>query len=196
MFYVGIGLAALLILNGDLCVALERLARTDPLTMIWNRRGFDEAAQHMLAGRTDAFGPIGAVAIADIDAFKSINDRFGHAAGDAVLARFAEVLKRAVRPGDLLARLGGEEFALLAMDIDGDALLARIERIRAAMASLGPDHGAPLPITASFGVAEVAGGPGALRDALERADKALYRAKGEGRNRAILAERSAAARYG
>lgn len=186
--YVGLGLGAVLLLNRDLCVALERLARTDPLTGVWNRRGFDEAAPHLLTRLRMESGHRAAVAIADIDSFKGINDRHGHTTGDAVLVGFAKLLRGAVMPGDLLARLGGEEFALLAIGVDADELFARVEHVR-SLVSLPADDRAGLPqITASFGVAQVHPTTLSLRDALERADHALYRAKHEGRNRSIIGE--------
>lgn len=184
--YVGLGLATVLLLNQDFGVVLERLARTDPLTGIWNRRGFDEAAPHLLARAKAEPRGRAAVAIADIDSFKAINDRYGHTTGDAVLVSFAKILSTAVRPGDLLARLGGEEFALLAVGVDAAELYQRMEHVRGLVALPSEqDIGLP-PITASFGVAQLDGKTWLLRDALERADHALYRAKREGRNRTIV----------
>ncbi|UAK25406.1 GGDEF domain-containing protein [Sphingomonas nostoxanthinifaciens] len=184
--YVVLGLGAVLMLNRDLCVALERLARTDPLTGVWNRRGFDEAAPHLLARLRARGGGRAAVAIADIDSFKAINDRFGHTVGDAVLRSFAATLGQAVRSGDLLARLGGEEFALLAIDTDADELVARVEEVRAQVRLPHEDRAGLPPVTASFGVAALDPETLALRDGLERADRALYRAKRTGRDRTVL----------
>jgi diguanylate cyclase (GGDEF)-like protein len=184
--YVGLGLATILLLNQDFGIVLERLARTDPLTGVWNRRGFDEAAPHLLARLRSDLRSRAAVAIADIDSFKSINDRYGHTTGDAVLVHFAKMLGTAVRPGDLLARLGGEEFALLAIGVDAAELYQRVEHVR-GLVSLPSESGSDLPsITASFGVAQISPSTLALRDALERADHALYRAKREGRNRSFV----------
>lgn len=184
--YVVLGLATVLLLNQDFGIVLERLARTDPLTGVWNRRGFDEAAPHLLARLRMEGRDRAAIAIADIDSFKSINDCYGHTTGDAVLIQFARMLGTAIRQGDLLARLGGEEFALLAIGVDAVELYQRIEHVRGLVA-LPSDEGVGLPtITASFGVAQISADTLALRDAMERADHALYRAKHEGRNRTII----------
>lgn len=185
---VAAGLAAILALNDDRAYALERLARTDALTGVWNRRGFDEAARHLLARARHSGATSAAVAIADIDGFKGINDGHGHAVGDATLVRFAEILRNAVEPGDLLARLGGEEFAILAVGVDGAGLHQRVERVRSLLSVPSIDPKGPPTITASFGVATVDLDHHSLRDSLERADRALYRAKNDGRNRVTLAE--------
>lgn len=187
--YVALGLAAMLLLSEDLTIALERLARTDPLTGIWNRRGFNEAAPHMLTRLRRSTGPMqAAVVIADIDAFKSINDRFGHATGDQVLVGFTNLLTAALHPHDLLARLGGEEFALLAIGTSGAALYDRMEHLRQTISVKSDADGSLPAITASFGVAEISAATLDLRDALERADRALFQAKEMGRNRAMLAK--------
>jgi diguanylate cyclase (GGDEF)-like protein len=182
------GLAILACLNEDRAQALERLARTDALTGVWNRRGFEEGARHLLDRLNASGGNVAAVAIADIDGFKGINDNHGHATGDATLARFAETLRGATEPGDLLARLGGEEFAILAIGVDGPSLRQRMERVRGLLAVPSIDPHGPPAITASFGVAMMDADHRSLREALERADRALYRAKSEGRNRVNLAE--------
>jgi diguanylate cyclase (GGDEF)-like protein len=96
------------------------------------------------------------------------------------------MLGTAVRPGDLLARLGGEEFVLLAIGIDAVELYQRVEHVR-GLVGLPSEDGAALPsITASFGVAQISPDTLALRDAMERADHALYQAKREGRNRTVI----------
>lgn len=184
--YVGLGLVTVLLLNQDFGIVLERLARTDPLTGVWNRRGFDEAAPHLLA-KLESEGRVrAAVAIADIDSFKAINDCYGHNVGDQVLIQFAKLLGMATRPGDLLARLGGEEFALLAMGVDALELYQRVEHVR-GMVALPNEDGVALPsITASFGVAQLSADTLNLRDAMERADRSLYQAKREGRNRTVI----------
>ena len=184
--YVGLGLVTVLLLNQDFGVELARLARTDPLTGVWNRRGFDEMAPRLLAKLKSDMRDRAAVAIADIDSFKAINDCYGHTTGDAVLVHFAELLGTAIRPGDLLARLGGEEFVLLAIGVDAVELYQRIEHLRGLVALAGDDQLALPSITASFGVALISPDTLALRDAMERADHALYQAKREGRNRTVI----------
>lgn len=184
--YVGLGLSTVLLLNQDFGIVLERLARTDPLTGVWNRRGFDEAAPHLLARLRGEGRDRAAVAIADIDSFKGINDCYGHTTGDQVLVHFARLLGTAARPGDLLARLGGEEFVLLAVGVDALDLYQRVEHVRGLIA-LPNEDGVALPsITASFGVAQLSTETLNLRDAMERADHSLYQAKREGRNRSII----------
>ncbi|MBW8745314.1 MAG: GGDEF domain-containing protein [Sphingomonas sp.] len=184
--YVALGLVTVLLLNQDFGIALERLARTDPLTGVWNRRGFDEAAPHLIAKLRAEHRDRAAVAIADIDSFKAINDCYGHTTGDAVLIQFAKMLATAIRPGDLLARLGGEEFVLMAMGVDALELYQRVEHVR-GMVALPNEDGVALPsITASFGVAQLSAETLSLRDAMERADRSLYQAKREGRNRTVI----------
>ena len=184
--YVALGLVTVLLLNQDFGIVLERLARTDPLTAVWNRRGFDEAAPHMLARLRQEGRDRAVVAIADIDSFKAINDCYGHTTGDQVLVQFAKLLGTAIRPGDLLARLGGEEFVLLAIGVDAVEMYQRVEHVRGLVA-LPNEDGVALPsITASFGVAQLNGETLSLRDAMERADRSLYQAKREGRNRTVI----------
>jgi two-component system, cell cycle response regulator len=123
--------------------------------------------------------------IVDIDHFKSFNDRYGHATGDEVLRVTAQTLKEYVRRGDLLARFGGEEFAIILPNTDAKGALIVTERIRAAVeAQLVPAIPEPLRVTASFGIASVRGPEFAELPELlfERADTALYQAKTDGRN--------------
>lgn len=153
------------------------LAMTDSLTGLLNRR-----ALFALVG--DAPLPQGsAVVMLDLDGFKAINDRFGHAVGDDILLRFATIIRRGIRDGDTAARLGGEEFCLVLRDIDDAAAIAVTERIRAeleATPALAPDYGAP---TVSAGIAVSAGT--SFDHLLREADERLYRAKDAGRNRVL-----------
>ena len=176
----------------------ERLALRDPLTDLLNRRGWMAAAERMVrrAGRADMAV---AVLMVDLDHFKAINDRHGHDGGDAVLRQTAAVLQAAVRPTDLVGRLGGEEFAVLpapARAVEESAQQVA-ERLRAAVAAapyLLPGGGT-CPVTASVGVAAGAVGPDAvetLTALLTRADAALYAAKAQGRNRCVVAAETAA----
>jgi diguanylate cyclase (GGDEF)-like protein len=158
---------------------LARLAETDPLTGLCNRRRFDEALR-MHASLANRRGLPLALAMLDVDHFKAYNDAFGHPAGDGVLRGIARLLRDEARAHDVLARYGGEEFAALLPATDATAAQSFAERLRAAIEAADW----PLrPITASFGVATldpVAPDPSAL---VRMADAALYRSKRLGRNR-------------
>lgn len=163
-------------------VSAHRVAASiDPLTGIFNRRGFAEATKRIIERETGANRPV-TVMILDIDHFKSINDRFGHAAGDQVLKEFAQIVTGTLRMTDLCGRIGGEEFAALLPCAIDEALIAA-ERVREAFASadLAIDQAA-IDTTVSIGVA---GGPAGteLDVLLAAADTALYKAKRGGRNR-------------
>ncbi len=163
---------------------LEQLASTDTLTGLATRRHLLELAGHELARARRSGQPL-ALILLDIDRFKSINDRFGHETGDAVLSRIGELLRGELRQVDLAARWGGEEFCLLLPDTNLQAALEIAERLRAAvetMAMAAPD-GNPLPVTASFGVTLSMPDDEDLHRLVDAADRAMYRAKREGRNR-------------
>jgi len=160
---------------------LGRHANQDPLTGLWNRRYLDGRLAALFA---DRHAPNRALCIAacDIDHFKSINDRFGHATGDAVLVRVARLLTGGTRPSDLVARIGGEEFMLVFPDSDIAATAAACERLRVAIAlhpwaEMSPD----LAVTISIGVT-CCGAAADLPAALRQADELLYQAKQNGRN--------------
>ena len=163
--------------------ALERLATTDDLTGIWNRRHFLALAEAPWTRFTQERAPL-AVLVLDLDVFKSINDRFGHAGGDAVIAHVAGLCGRLKRDADILARFGGEEFVLLMPGTRGADALAFAEELRQRVEAepLGID-GELLRITTSIGVAEADAAMQSLGDLLKRADQALYDAKRDGRNR-------------
>ncbi|MBU7589007.1 MAG: GGDEF domain-containing protein [Sphingopyxis terrae] len=160
--------------------ALDKLARCDAMTGLANRRAFVEAARERLAA-----GEPMQLLVADIDHFKRINDSMGHAAGDLALTHAAAVLARAAPEAGLVARIGGEEFALLVpAETDAAALVARIADDLAHTPVLAA---AELQrMTCSFGVAVAQAGEG-LDGLLSRADAALYAAKDGGRNRMALA---------
>jgi diguanylate cyclase (GGDEF)-like protein/PAS domain S-box-containing protein len=167
---------------------LERLATTDPLTQLANRRQFFAVAERELA-RLNRTPGAAAVLMLDIDFFKAVNDTHGHVVGDRVLQAVATAGRRALRDVDLLARLGGEEFAALLPDTSRADAHATAERLRAAIArlSIDPRTGAPpLTVTVSVGVAAFDPGAPDLADALRRADDALYAAKRGGRNRTVV----------
>jgi diguanylate cyclase (GGDEF)-like protein/PAS domain S-box-containing protein len=166
---------------------LSRKAMTDPLTGLCNRRAFDNAlAECMDAERLP--GKPGCLAIFDLDHFKRINDAHGHATGDRVLVLFAAVLRGTVRAGDVVARLGGEEFAVLLEGASVEQARLVCERIRVRLAgSEGRSiAGDPVHVTVSVGLAPLTPEASA-EDVFKAADTALYRAKNSGRNRLSVA---------
>jgi diguanylate cyclase (GGDEF)-like protein len=177
----GIGLFALFLLAEDLAHGMRHLAIVDPLTGLLNRRGFDEAARRVKAQCRRSGTPV-CVAVVDLDHFKAINDRFGHAAGDQALSEFARRLRSGLRQGDLVSRAGGEEFVLLLPGVNGAEVGDLLNRLRIGLCLDEEDTtlGFPMP-TASFGAVEI-GPRDLLSTCIERADLALYRAKREGRN--------------
>ncbi len=180
---VTIGLFSILILSSDLSRSLEKRARIDELTGVMNRRGFNESAAPMLA-RARRYDEALSLVLCDIDWFKTINDGHGHLTGDRVLADFAEYLASAVRDGDVVARIGGEEFALLLPRQNIEAARATAERLRAGMAEIEALKAHTIePITASFGLTTLHHSDDSVYDMFARADQAMYRAKDQGRNR-------------
>jgi diguanylate cyclase (GGDEF)-like protein len=159
----------------------------DPLTGIANRRAFMQDGEALL--RRQASDPCGiAVMLLDLDHFKSINDRFGHAVGDRVLQVFTQAGSRCMRRMDLFGRLGGEEFAALLYDSNRDKALAAAEEIRMTFAEAASDvDGKPLDATVSIGVVVSHEAVSDLSALLAQADHALYRAKESGRNRVEVA---------
>ena len=163
--------------------ALERLATTDDLTGIWNRRHFLALAEAPWTRFTQERTPL-AVLVLDLDVFKSINDRFGHDIGDAVIAHVAGLCGGLKRDTDILARFGGEEVVLLLPGTRGADAVAFAEELRRRIEAEPLDiDGEALRITTSIGVAEADAAMQSLGDLLKRADQALYDAKRDGRNR-------------
>lgn len=162
----------------------ERHALTDPLTAVANRRAFQELLEKEWQRGLRTRRPL-ALIIADVDDFKRYNDTYGHAAGDRVLRRVAGVFRQgAHRVTDLVARIGGEELAVVLPETDLDGAAALAERIRALRAQAAGEPGLPRPIpTVSFGVCAAVPDAGDSVEALfERADMALYRAKSAGKD--------------
>jgi diguanylate cyclase len=162
----------------------KRLADTDPLTLLWNRRAFDRAIARIYDNPKAVM--FHALLIADIDRFKEINDRFGHPAGDRVLQHLASILRSNTQENVFLARTGGEEFALIVDGASEDSVLQMADSIRAAVSAtnFGVKAAIPgcAPMTISLGIcmASEADGPS---DLYAKADRALYSSKVNGRNR-------------
>jgi diguanylate cyclase (GGDEF)-like protein len=186
LYAVGTVFVIFMLVSDRAVTAHKTAASMDPLTGMFNRRGFSEATARVIEREAHAGRPV-TVLIFDIDHFKSINDRFGHPAGDEILKLFATIVINSLRISDLSGRIGGEEFAaLLPCSLEEGVLAA--ERVREAFASSGivVDEG-PVDTTVSIGVA---GGPAGteLEVLLAAADTALYTAKRGGRNRVEAAE--------
>lgn len=163
------------------------MAVTDDLTGLYNRRYFDRHL-NVLLGKAQSQDKNLAVMILDIDHFKSVNDTYGHDAGDVVLKEFSARVKRNIRGVDLACRFGGEEFVVIMPDTDVTSAELIAERVRQAIAEKGFDIKGqrPLSVTVSVGVSFNENAADTPESLIKRADVALYRAKREGRNRVIL----------
>lgn len=168
---------------------LQHLSETDELTGASNRRKLLETLSLSLRRFKERQAPT-VVILMDVDYFKAINDRFGHIAGDEVLRGIAHQAMSHVREGDLFARFGGEEFALLLPNTALEAACVIAERLRLAIASGNflPDSDPPLRVTISMGLSLIHPQDQAIESILHRADAALYRAKHSGRNCLMLEE--------
>ncbi|MBF0325370.1 MAG: diguanylate cyclase [Alphaproteobacteria bacterium] len=176
---------------GATAQALERevwtaLATVDPLTGLGNRQSM---RTHLIGERDRAIRqkqPL-SLALTDIDHFKKVNDTFGHAQGDKVLREVAQVLRNTVRPYDVVYRYGGEEFLICLPGTSVEVGAQVLERIRTNIEALqlDDDKGAPIPVTATFGIAAITAET-SIEDAMEQADKALYDGKRSGRNRVVI----------
>jgi diguanylate cyclase (GGDEF)-like protein len=164
---------------------LTALAAYDTLTGLANRRQFVRALDAEL-GRADRSGESTSLVIADLDYFKAINDECGHLVGDDVLVAVAAVLKTAVRPSDLVCRIGGEEFALVLPSTDARTASLVAERVRAAVADMA--HDGVRRVTLSCGVATYPADANSPSLLTKRADDAMYAAKRAGRNTVLTWE--------
>jgi diguanylate cyclase (GGDEF)-like protein len=175
--------AALALRNADLKAEIARLAASDPLTGLANRRALTTALTREVARSVRTKEPL-SLAIMDIDFFKKINDTYGHMAGDDVLRAVADSMAATVRDVDVVARYGGEEFAIVLPNCPSEGALIVVERVRTAVASLNT----VAKVTVSAGIATAAGTAGADAERLMAdADEALYASKRAGRDRATLA---------
>jgi diguanylate cyclase (GGDEF)-like protein len=185
LYVVGMAFMALILAKDHSVRAYKTAASTDPLTGLLNRRGFTDAVATLCERSRKRKAPIALLAF-DLDRFKSVNDCYGHAAGDAVLQLFAKVARETLRSNDIVGRLGGEEFVAVLPATSADAAVAA-ERVRATLAAASVVcNGKNIAVTVSIGIAS--GAPTIAIDLLiARADEALYRAKENGRNRIELA---------
>ncbi|MGY4878548.1 diguanylate cyclase [Vreelandella aquamarina] len=175
-------LLALLRLNRE-HERVTRLSQADELTGLGNRRYLLNCMDALYLQHQDEASSL-SLALLDIDHFKQVNDSFGHPAGDRILQVFAEALMSASRKGDIVARLGGEEFCVLMPDTGANGALELAERIRQRIAMLSHQQlGVPTSVTVSLGLATVNRGDVSFERLYSRADKALYQAKIQGRNR-------------
>ena len=180
--------------TAQLSAELEHMASTDPLTRVYNRRVFRDWCDKELA-RSRRVGTTLSLLMIDIDHFKRINDRFGHQGGDAVLCAVVEQMQDSVRGIDVLGRWGGEEFVALLPGASEEAALIVAQRVRRNVERLqltelfaaGEPVGDQDTLTVSVGMASHRGEPDQIEDMLQRADRALYQAKAEGRNRVLSA---------
>lgn len=163
----------------DVMKALKADSHTDALSKLLNRRGFEERVAALLARRN---GNVSALLLADLDHFKSLNDKYGHAVGDLVIEAFAARLREEAGRDAVVGRVGGEEFAVMLPDADFVAARAFAERMRSSFQAVVVD-GLPrtVKLSASFGIAAPSAGE-ALSDIMRRADDALYQAKRNGRD--------------
>ena len=167
---------------------LQKLASTDPLTGLFNRRVFLERLEQERAKVARLPHYVAVLLMLDLDFFKRINDTYGHAAGDAVLKAFAEIARSNSRAIDVPARLGGEEFAILLTGADKIDAMTVAERLREQVAAILIDHEAgPVQITVSIGAAALSADDINAEAVLHRADAAMYEAKDRGRNQTYWA---------
>jgi len=169
----------------DLIEMLGKLAHIDGLTGLWNRAHFDERWAANIAENHRSERPL-CIALFDLDHFKSLNDTYGHPAGDAALQGFAKLIKREIRASDIPCRYGGEEFALIMPETTPEDGAIVCERIRQELAALNWPAHPERKVTVSIGIA---GADGAVETSAEQwladTDKALYRAKKGGRDRVV-----------
>jgi diguanylate cyclase (GGDEF)-like protein len=176
-----------LLMTARMNEALLQLTIRDPLTGVFNRRGLDDAMATVLSFAKRVGRPVSVLAC-DIDHFKRVNDTHGHALGDEVLREFAQLLADSFHQGELVGRLGGEEFVVVLPGADAAGALREAERLLALVAAhrFAVGEGA-FTLTASIGVATAPASQAAWAELIARADEALYEAKSQGRNRCVVA---------
>lgn len=184
--YITTSMLIILMMASDISEEMKEIAVRDQLTGLFNRRGFTELSEKAYATARRTNTPL-SVIMTDIDRFKFINDKFGHAAGDVALQHFARLVSEDRRRNDVVARVGGEEFAILLPGVkprDATALAEELcQKIGASPMAL---TSAGVSMTSSFGVATISKKDTSLDDMIRRADRALYRSKHAGRNQVDL----------
>jgi diguanylate cyclase (GGDEF)-like protein len=178
--------SAIALRNAELLDRLRAQATIDPLTGCHNRRGFDEILQ-MEVSRARRYSRPLSLVLLDIDHFKRINDDFGHEVGDHALQRIGRAVRHTFRNTDSACRYGGEEFALIFPETPKDEGAKLAERLRLLVSSLPPNAEVPRTLTASFGIACFPEDAESIPDLIRAADRALYQAKTNGRNRCEVA---------
>ena len=172
----------------DSVTKLRKLALTDSLTQLANRRAFVDAVETELA-RCQRNGLSATMLVIDLDYFKTINDTYGHLAGDEVLVHTAQILRRATRQYDIIGRLGGEEFAGFMADTDASIACEVAERIRQTIqATPTIVESIPIEVTTSIGIS-VQTPPSTFENLFDDADEALYQAKAQGRNQTVASDK-------
>lgn len=184
--YTAMSMFIILMMVSDISAEMKRIATHDQLTGLLNRRGFNEYGKRAFSTARRARTPL-SIIMTDIDRFKFINDKYGHASGDAALAHFAKLVSEGRRSEDIIARVGGEEFALLLPGTELRDAMALADQLCANVGATPMDlTGIGLPMTSSFGVAAISKKDVSLDDIVLRADRALYRSKRAGRNQVDL----------
>lgn len=186
--FSAMGMFVIFMLASDLSDEMKKLAVTDSMTGCLNRRGFYENAEQKAQELCKSGNQVCLVYL-DVDHFKSLNDGYGHSAGDKALIEIVKTVETNTKHGDLFGRLGGEEFVLLLGRASLDEARGVAERLRARIEALVISYEkSQITVTSSFGVARVFDEALAIEYAIDRADKALYQAKQNGRNRVEFAE--------
>lgn len=184
--YMATGMFVIFMLASDISIDMKEVAIRDQLTGVLNRRGLGEQGAQAYANARRTGRPV-SVVMTDIDRFKNINDDFGHASGDDALVHFSKLLIEGRRSEDILARVGGEEFALILPGTPLERALEIADRLRAKIeADVMTINGIAVKMTSSFGVAAISTRDTCLSDTIIRADRALYRSKRAGRNQVDL----------
>lgn len=183
-------MGALQLAHGRIVTMVKDAVNRDFLTGAWSRRTFFEAGERELARARRAARPL-AVVLIDLDNFKPINDTFGHAVGDETLVSFVSRLQEQLRPSDVLARMGGDEFAVLMPEADLPGAFAAAERLKAQLLAQRSARERKAELTFSAGIAALQASD-TLASLIERADAALYEAKSKGRNQVVAEAKPAA----